>query len=149
MAVGHPYVRPKNMGWNAMFAVFFVLGGVCSTLIPLTYGSRKHSIGEPAPTSLFVRRHRKIDRPSHHHYCCCGEERKQEPSRDAVPAANGNVDRQAERDACRRQPRRRAQRLWLHDGVRVSMLTRGHASSWCTWAARFRLGEFRPRDRVG
>jgi hypothetical protein len=52
MVVGHPYVRPKNMGWNAMFAVFFVLGGVCSTLIPLTYGSRKHSIGESSRADL-------------------------------------------------------------------------------------------------
>ena len=28
-----------------MFAVFFVLGGVCSTLIPLTFGSQKFLIG--------------------------------------------------------------------------------------------------------
>jgi hypothetical protein len=45
MVVGTPYKRPTGLAWNTMFAVFFVLGGVCSTLIPLTYGSSKHSIG--------------------------------------------------------------------------------------------------------
>ena len=28
-----------------MFSIFFVLGGVCSTLIPLTYGTQKASVG--------------------------------------------------------------------------------------------------------
>eukprot|EP01043_Picozoa_sp_COSAG02_P027885 COSAG02_NODE_1664_length_11434_cov_51.455404_8_plen_232_part_00 len=35
-----PYKRPTGVAWK-MFAVFFVLGGVCSTLIPLTYGSTR------------------------------------------------------------------------------------------------------------
>ena len=46
-----PYKRPTGVAWK-MFAVFFVLGGVCSTLIPLTYGStRLKSSGAVLSTS--------------------------------------------------------------------------------------------------
>ena len=46
MVVGTPYERPGGVLWSTMFAIFFVLGGLCSTLIPLTFGSDRHWIGK-------------------------------------------------------------------------------------------------------
>ena len=46
MVVGNPYERPGGVLWSTMFAIFFVLGGLCSTLIPLTFGSDRHWIGK-------------------------------------------------------------------------------------------------------
>eukprot|EP01049_Picozoa_sp_SAG25_P005227 SAG25_NODE_351_length_9277_cov_3.879712_2_plen_187_part_00 len=43
---GTAYSRPRGPIWDALFVVFFVLGGLCSTIIPLTLGSRASAIGK-------------------------------------------------------------------------------------------------------
>ena len=45
MVVGHPYVRPTGAVWGSLFLLFFIIGGVVSTLIPLTYGSQQNWVG--------------------------------------------------------------------------------------------------------
>jgi hypothetical protein len=42
---GPAYKQPAGVVWNTLFLVFFVIGGGCSTLIPLSCGSDTNWVG--------------------------------------------------------------------------------------------------------